>query len=213
MYGLTEAFRSTYLDPGRGRPAPRLDRQGDPERRDPGRPAGRDALRPGRGGRAGPPRRPGRARATGTTRSAPPSGSARRPGARPSWRTPELAVWSGDTVVADEEGFLYFVGRKDEMIKTSGLPGQPDRDRGGRLRHRLVRDAVALGVEDDRLGQRSCCSSTAAGRRARPDALIAAHAAASCRCTWCPPRSTCATQLPRSPNGKFDRTLLKPELA
>ena len=33
-----------------GRPAPGLDRQGDPERRDPGRPAGRVALRAGRGG-------------------------------------------------------------------------------------------------------------------------------------------------------------------
>ncbi|MDQ3185404.1 MAG: acyl-CoA ligase (AMP-forming), exosortase A system-associated, partial [Pseudomonadota bacterium] len=33
---------------------------------------------------------------------------------------PEMAVWSGDTVRTDEEGFLYFIGRRDEMIKTSG---------------------------------------------------------------------------------------------
>ena len=47
------------------------------------------------------------------------------PGRDASWRTPEIAVWSGDTVVADEEGFLYFVGRKDEMIKTSGYRVSP----------------------------------------------------------------------------------------
>ena len=32
-----------------------------------------------------------------------------------------MAVWSGDTVVMDEEGFLFFIGRKDEMIKTSDI--------------------------------------------------------------------------------------------
>ncbi len=38
---------------------------------------------------------------------------------------PEIAVFSGDLVRMDEEGFLYFIGRSDDMIKTSGLPGQP----------------------------------------------------------------------------------------
>ena len=41
MYGLTEAFRSTYLDPAEVDAPPGLDRQGDPERRDPGRARGR----------------------------------------------------------------------------------------------------------------------------------------------------------------------------
>jgi GT2 family glycosyltransferase len=36
-----------------------------------------------------------------------------------------LAVWSGDAVVRDEEGFRYFVGRKDEMIKISGCRVSP----------------------------------------------------------------------------------------
>ena len=48
--------------PRRGRPPPRLDRQGDPQRRDPRRARGRLALRPRRGGRAGAPRRARRAR-------------------------------------------------------------------------------------------------------------------------------------------------------
>ena len=39
---------------------------------------------------------------------------------------PEFAVWSGDTVYADENGFLYFVGRKDGMIKTSGYRVSPE---------------------------------------------------------------------------------------
>ena len=51
------------------------------------------------------------------------------PGERPDWRAAELAVWSGDTVVADEEGYLYFVGRRDEMIKTSGIGSVRPRSR------------------------------------------------------------------------------------
>ena len=43
--------------PGGGRPATRFDRQGHSQRRDPRRSSGRFALRPWRGGRAGPPRR------------------------------------------------------------------------------------------------------------------------------------------------------------
>ena len=73
---------------------------------------------------------------TGTTRSAPRRGSSPRREGTARICTTETAVFSGDLVKRDEEGFLYFVGRKDEMIKTSGYRVSPDRDRGGRLRHR-----------------------------------------------------------------------------
>lgn len=34
-------------------------------------------------------------------------------------------MWSGDTVRMDEDGFLYFIGRKDDLIKTSGYRVSP----------------------------------------------------------------------------------------
>jgi acyl-CoA synthetase (AMP-forming)/AMP-acid ligase II len=37
----------------------------------------------------------------------------------------EMAVWSGDTVRMDQEGYLYFIGRSDDMIKTSGYRVSP----------------------------------------------------------------------------------------
>ena len=55
-------------------------------------------------------------------------------------------------MVADEEGFLYFVGRKDEMIKTSGYRVSPTEIEEVAYDTGLVRDAVALGVDDPRLG-------------------------------------------------------------
>jgi len=38
---------------------------------------------------------------------------------------PEIAVWSGDFVQKDQDGYLYFVGRQDEMIKVSGYRISP----------------------------------------------------------------------------------------
>jgi len=47
------------------------------------------------------------------------------PGQSPGLPIPEIAVWSGDTVKMDDDGYLYFVGRRDEMIKTSGYRVSP----------------------------------------------------------------------------------------
>ena len=70
-----------------------------------------------------------------------------RRGARP--RSPSSP---GTTVVADEEGFLYFVGRKDDMIKTSGYRVSPTEIEEVAYSTGLVRDAVALGVDDPAIG-------------------------------------------------------------
>jgi acyl-CoA ligase (AMP-forming) (exosortase A-associated) len=117
MYGLTEAFRSTYLDPAE------VDRRpGSIGKAIPGaeilvvRPDGSscDAGEEGELVHRGPHV------ALGYWND--PVHTAERfrpvPGRDQPWRTTELAVWSGDVVTADDEGFLYFVGRKDEMIKT-----------------------------------------------------------------------------------------------
>ena len=81
-------------------------------------------------------------------------------------------MWSGDTVVMDEEGFLYFVGRTDEMIKTSGYRVSPTEIEEVAYDTGLVRDAVALGVEDAKLGQHVVLVVTSAsgrhGRRGCP---------------------------------------------
>ena len=119
------------------------------------------------------------------------------PGSASDWRSPELAVWSGDAVVADEEGFLYFVGRKDEMIKTSGYRVSPTEIEEVAYDSGLVRDAVALGIEDTRLGHKIALLVTPAdGGAFEVKELLACHAASSCRCTWCRRRSPCATSCP-----------------
>ena len=59
---------------------------------------------------------------------------------------PEMAVFSGDTVRRDEEGFLYFVGRRDEMIKTSGYRISPTEIEEVLYATGLVGECAAFGV-------------------------------------------------------------------
>jgi acyl-CoA ligase (AMP-forming) (exosortase A-associated) len=209
MYGLTEAFRSTYLDPAQvdrrpdsiGKAIPNAEivvARPDGSRCEPGE----EGELVHRGalvalGYWGDPAR--------TAERFKPA-----PGKQPDWRTPELAVWSGDTVVADEEGYLYFVGRRDEMIKTSGYRVSPTEVEEVAYDSGLVRDAVALGVDDARLGQRIVLLATPANGQLDPSSLIA-HLRRKLPLYMVPATVEARDQLPRSPNGKFDRALLKSE--
>jgi acyl-CoA ligase (AMP-forming) (exosortase A-associated) len=211
MYGLTEAFRSTYLDPAE------VDR------------------RPDSIGKAIPNAEVLVVRPDGT-RCAPgeegelvhrgalvamgywndPDRTAERfkpaPGREPGITTPELAVWSGDMVKADEEGFLYFVGRKDEMIKTSGYRVSPMEIEEIAYGTGLVRDAVAFGVEDPRLGQRIVLVVSPASAGFDSQRLLD-ELGAQLPLYMVPSDVIVRSELPRSPNNKFDRSLLREELA
>src|SRR6185369_3736118 len=66
---------------------------------------------------------------------------------------PEIAVWSGDTVRMDEEGFLYFISRRDEMIKTSGYRVSPTEVEEVVYATKLVGEVAALGIPHPVLGQ------------------------------------------------------------
>jgi acyl-CoA synthetase (AMP-forming)/AMP-acid ligase II len=134
------------------------------------------------------------------------------PGRDEPWRTPELAVWSGDTVVADAEGFLYFVGRTDDMIKTSGYRVSPTEIEEVAYATSLVRDAVALGVEDATLGQRVVLVVAPGADDFDTGALI--EEMKSRLPLYMVPGSVVVREsIPRSPNGKFDRAVLREELA
>ena len=211
MYGLTEAFRSTYLDPAE------VDRRPDSiGKAIPNaeilvvRPDG-SLCDPGEEGELV---HRGALVAMGYWND--PERTAERfrpaPAREPGLCTEEMAVWSGDAVVRDEEGFLYFVGRKDEMIKTSGYRVSPNEIEEVAYDTGLVRDAVALGVEDPKLGQHMVLVvSPASGATVDVDALLAQMRKAL-PLYMLPQRVEVRPEIPRSPNGKFDRTLLREEL-
>jgi acyl-CoA ligase (AMP-forming) (exosortase A-associated) len=211
MYGLTEAFRSTYLDPAE------VDRRPDSiGKAIPGAEIlvvreDRTLCEPGEHGELV---HRGALVSLGYWND--PERTAERfklaPGRDGALCTPEMAVYSGDVVVADEEGFLYFVSRKDEMIKTSGYRVSPTEIEEAVYDTGLVRDAVALGVDDPRIGQHvALVVSPPEGGEVDPDALRAVLAK-ELPGYMVPRAVTVVDEIPRSPNGKFDRALLRAQL-
>jgi acyl-CoA ligase (AMP-forming) (exosortase A-associated) len=210
MYGLTEAFRGTYLPPAEldrrpdsiGRAIPNSDilvvrpdgTECDPE--EPGELVQRGALV-----------------ALGYWND--PAKTAERfkplPGQRPELPITEMAVWSGDTVRRDAEGYLYFVGRRDEMIKTSGYRVSPTEVEEIVYASGLVGDAVAVAAPHMALGEAIvlvCSPPATRAADAELTAALLAHCKAQMPGFMVPQRIEWLDALPRNPNGKFDRPAL-----
>ncbi|MEF7616846.1 acyl-CoA ligase (AMP-forming), exosortase A system-associated [Aquincola sp. MAHUQ-54] len=213
MYGLTEAFRSTYLPPEEvdrrpdsiGKAIPNAEilvlREDGTECApdEPGELVHRGAL-VGQGYWNDPEKTAERYKLL-----APGIG-----GREAGLQLPEYAVFSGDTVRRDAEGFLYFVGRRDEMIKTSGYRVSPTEVEEVLYATKLVGECVAFGVDHPAWGQAIQVIATATDGSAAVDlqALLA-----QCRQrmpAYMVPAGIegMAGPLPRNPNGKIDRKLL-----
>lgn len=204
MYGLTEAFRSTYLPPAEIERRPDSIGKAIPNA---------EVLVVREDGSPCAPGEPGELVHRGALVALgywnDPAKTAERfrpaPGQNPGLPLTELAVWSGDTVRTDEEGFLYFIGRKDDMIKTSGYRVSPTEIEEVLYGSGQVIEAAALGIPHPMLGQ----AVVAVVRPLRDDfnesELIA-------RCKQQLPNFMVPLRvivhcgdLPRNPNGKIDR--------
>jgi len=153
MYGLTEALRSTYLPPEEvdrrpdsiGRAIPGAEIQ---VVRDDGTPAG-----PGEVGELvhrGPTVTLGYWKDPQLTARVFRPNSLRPPGAPDT----ERVVHSGDLVRRDEDGFLYFVSRKDRIIKTMGFRVGPDEVADVLYASGEVAEAAVMGEPDPTWGER-----------------------------------------------------------
>lgn len=125
----------------------------------------------------------------------------------------EWAVFSGDYGWLDEEGYLYFAGRRDEMIKTSGYRVSPTEIEEALFASGLVRECCACGLEDERLGQIIAVALQPAVEPFDPETLRR-----HCR-QHLPPYQVPHVflvsdhPLPRNPNGKLDRPAIRERLA
>lgn len=208
MYGLTEAFRSTFLPPEEVDRRPDSIGKAIPNAeimvvREDGAPCA--------------PGEPGELVHRGALVSLgywnDPEKTAERfrpaPGRPSGLVMPEIAVWSGDTVRTDEDGFLYFIGRRDEMIKTSGYRVSPTEIEEVIYATGIVGEAAAFGIAHPTLDQaivvvvapRADATVDIDALRAElktrlPAYMVPAHLEVS------------AKALPRNPNGKIDRRSL-----
>lgn len=122
------------------------------------------------------------------------------------------AVWSGDRVKRDENGLLYFVGRRDAMIKSAGNRISPQEIEDAALASGLVAEAVALGVPDMRLGQAVHLVVRANDDRALAEAQLPGILARELPNFMRPQMIHWREKMPLNPNGKIDRVSLAKEI-
>lgn len=209
MYGLTEAFRSTFLDPalidkhptsmGKAIPHAEILVIGDD---------GQETA----DGEEGELVHCGPLVAQGYWQDAERTAERFKPAPQGS-RYGGMAVWSGDRVKRANDGLLYFVGRRDAMIKSAGNRISPQEIEDAALATGLVAEAVALGIPDPRLGQAVHLIA-----RPAPGCLEAMEELPRILMRELPnfmqPKTIHWREaMPISPNGKIDRTTLFAELA
>lgn len=121
------------------------------------------------------------------------------------------AVWSGDRVRRAADGLLYFAGRRDAMIKSAGNRISPQEVEEAALATGLVAEAVALGVADARLGQ-AVHLVVRGGDDEAVRADLPKRLQRDLPNFMQPQMIHWRAAMPLNPNGKIDRTALQAEL-
>ncbi len=210
MYGLTEAFRSTYLPPAE------VDRRPDS--------MGKaipnvEVMVVDANGRPCPPGVEGELVHRGPLVSLgywnDPARTAER--FKPAPNQPaglcltEVAVWSGDVVKTDEDGFLYFVGRRDDMIKTSGNRVSPTEVEEVVYGTGLVKEVAAIGAPHPTLGQGIVLYVTPRDGAAVDVEALLGECRSQLPAFMVPHVVVARATMPTNANGKIDRSLLRGE--
>jgi amino acid adenylation domain-containing protein len=128
-----------------------------------------------------------------------------RPGPLPG----ERVLYSGDLFRTDAEGYLYFVGRRDDIIKSRGEKVSPKEVENVLCSHPAVAEAAVIGVPDGILGEsirafvslRSACEAT--------EKEVLRHCAGRLEDFMVPGSVAILDTLPRNSNGKIDKRALK----
>lgn len=205
MYGLTEAFRSTFLDPelvdshptsmGRAIPFAEvlvIDDEGQ-------------ITQPGVEGElvhCGP------LVAQGYWQDTERTAERFRP-APPDSEYGGMAVWSGDRVKRDGDGLLYFVGRRDAMIKSAGNRISPQEIEEAAIASGHAEEAVAIGVPDEKLGQAIVLVVRGSGDEDGMRAALRRDLP-----NFMQPREIRWVEtMPINPNGKIDRAALQEQIS
>ncbi|MBC6445392.1 MAG: acyl-CoA ligase (AMP-forming), exosortase A system-associated [Alphaproteobacteria bacterium GM202ARS2] len=208
MYGLTEAFRSTYLPPDEIDSRPTSMGVAIPEC---------EIFLVDDDGKRCAPGEPGMIVHRGPTVSL---GYWNRPDdtARvlrqnpliPTDQGADIVCYSGDLAIQDEDGFFYFVGRNDAMIKSVGQRISPTEVEEALMATGQFSQIAVIGLPDPMAGQR--VHAVAVGATGSADTAKALASAAEALPAYMVPREIeLVDTLPLSQNGKVDYKALVAE--
>jgi acyl-CoA synthetase (AMP-forming)/AMP-acid ligase II len=120
----------------------------------------------------------------------------------------ERLLYSGDLFKKDEEGFLYFLGRKDDMIKTKGERVSPKEIENVLCGLEGVAEAAVVGVPDEILGQAIHAYVALKPGIQVTEKRLLKYCAEHLEPFMAPSQIKILQDLPKSPNGKVDKKAL-----
>lgn len=122
----------------------------------------------------------------------------------------ETLVFSGDNAYCDEDGYLYFVARRDEMIKTKGFRVSPTEVESEMVEHTAITAAVAFAVPNIAVGEDIACAYLTENGEALPERTLKQYLKNRLPGHMVPTHLLHFEHFPITGNaGKFDRKQIK----
>jgi acetyl-CoA synthetase len=119
---------------------------------------------------------------------------------------------SGDLAMKDEDGYFWFIGRADDIIKTSGHMVGPFEVESALMEHPAVAESAVVGIPDPMIGEKVkafvVLKNTMAGDK-QMNLAILAHCRKKLGPAIAPKEIVFVESLPRTRSGKIMRRLLK----
>jgi long-chain acyl-CoA synthetase len=199
MYGLTECKRVTYLPPdqldtrptsvGRGMPNEEVWLVDEAGRRLPNGSTGELVIR-------------GSNVMRGYWEKPEETAKRLKPGPIPG----EMILHSGDVFRTDDEGYLYFVARKDDIIKSRGEKVSPREVENALYALEGIYEAAVIGVPDDLLGQAVKAFVTVKPGYQYTEREVIKHCAGRLENFMAPKYVEFVAELPKTDTGKIKKT-------
>jgi acyl-coenzyme A synthetase/AMP-(fatty) acid ligase len=138
------------------------------------------------------------------------------------WKDPELTaktyrngrylsermLYSGDHFRKDDQGFLYFLGRKDDMIKSKGERISAKEIENNICNMNGVLEAAVIGVPDEILGQAIKAFIVPVAGNNLSEKEVLKYCTENMETFMVPKYIEFLDSLPKTPNGKIDKKQL-----
>jgi long-chain acyl-CoA synthetase len=127
-----------------------------------------------------------------------------RPGRYPN----ERVLYTGDLFQQDEEGFLYFISRLDDMFKSGGQFVSPKEVENVLVEHEGIIEAAVIGVPDNILGQAVVAFVVVDGQLKMDEQAIITFCSQRLEKHLVPKRVISCSVLPKTSTGKIQKSEL-----
>ena len=128
---------------------------------------------------------------------------------RPGPLRGEKVLYTGDICTIDDDGFVYFVCRMDDVLKVKGQKVAPKEVEQALMQHPDVTDAAVIGISHSSLGDEVVAFVSLQEESSSDTPALRKWCALHLEPLMVPSRVEVLDALPKSPNGKIDKLALQ----